>query len=393
MDNVLKRNMRIYFVSYLLDIASISLIHSILTILLLNKGLSLSNIVTIQTGYSIAVLLFEFPSGVLGDVFSRKKVNLISKFFLLLMFVLVIFSNSFMLMMLAWFFYGTYAALNSGTLENDIINHIKTKKPKTDIPTFIRYQNIVRLITMISASFIGAFIYYQIGINIYLISIGLLLTSFICSCFFYSEQDKESDKSTFEFKNIIEHVKGSFREVKEKRYLKLLLIVSFSSQIFFQTHFQLWQGLFLEKSINERFFPFIYIIFQIISIIAYSYPIKKHRFTRNFVFRIAPIILALPMMLLLRNNLLFLILYYILILILTLVEYVSDYLFSEMVSMKAISSLTSLKSVISRISSILILLISGMLINFFDVLSVVIFNFILSIFLILTLFTQVKKDQ
>ncbi|KXT64891.1 MFS transporter [Streptococcus lutetiensis] len=47
--------------------------HSILTVILLAKGLSVSQILLIQSAYSIAIVLFELPSGLLADNHSRKK--------------------------------------------------------------------------------------------------------------------------------------------------------------------------------------------------------------------------------------------------------------------------------------------------------------------------------
>ena len=47
--------------------------HSILTVLLLSKGLSISQILLIQSAYSLAIILCEFPSGMLADTWSRKS--------------------------------------------------------------------------------------------------------------------------------------------------------------------------------------------------------------------------------------------------------------------------------------------------------------------------------
>lgn len=388
MEKVLKKNLLIFFSTHILEIASVSLVHSVLTILLLNKGLSLSNIVTIQTAYSLAILIFEFPSGVIGDTFSRKNLNIVSKFFLLTTFFLILFFNSFLIMICAWFFYGIYAALNSGTLENDIINQLKINQIENGIVTFLKYSNIIRLLTMITSSFIGAFIYYKIGINIYIISIIFITISLFLTLKFKSSQSLEKKHKV----HIFQHIKESLKEVEINNQLKIILFLSFSSQIFFQTHFQLWQGLFLEKNINEKVFPYMYIIFQLIGILAYNFPIKNsNKKFSNVLFRIMPIFVLFPLTLFIKNDKIFIFMYCLLVLIFTIIEFISEYLFSKTVSIKSISSLTSLNSVISRIGSICILLISSFLINYFTVLSVVIFNFTCSIVFILIILFFYQK--
>ena len=69
----IKRNTLFFLLSNFLVSVAYSLPHSILTVILLAKGLSLSQILIIQSAYSIAIVLFEFPSGLLADNYSKKK--------------------------------------------------------------------------------------------------------------------------------------------------------------------------------------------------------------------------------------------------------------------------------------------------------------------------------
>ena len=52
--------------------------HAILTIFLLYNGCSLTQIAFLQSIFMVVAMLTEFPSGVLADVVSRKKVYLLS---------------------------------------------------------------------------------------------------------------------------------------------------------------------------------------------------------------------------------------------------------------------------------------------------------------------------
>ena len=67
-----------------------------------------------------------------------------------------------------------------------------------------------------------------------------------------------------EHSSLKQQVKVSIYELKKSRELKLLFILSIVNQVFFQTHFQLWQALFLEKRLEQQ--QTIYSIYIISSI-------------------------------------------------------------------------------------------------------------------------------
>ncbi|MCD2332705.1 MFS transporter [Borreliella americana] len=85
-------------------------------LLIVNKGLSLKNITIVQIFYILAIIIFEFPLGVISDIFDRKIVYLAS-IFLLMVFCFIIFkASSFILLCISWFIYGMPAAINIGTI-------------------------------------------------------------------------------------------------------------------------------------------------------------------------------------------------------------------------------------------------------------------------------------
>ena len=86
-----------YYMSTAFLIMSKSLPHAVLTVLLLHKGLSLTEIMFIQTACNATVFLFEFPSGAISSLYSTKSVYLAS----ILACSIVIFGSGFLLMGLA----------------------------------------------------------------------------------------------------------------------------------------------------------------------------------------------------------------------------------------------------------------------------------------------------
>lgn len=217
------KNIYTYYVSLVLLTIAISLPHSVLTVLLLAKGITLSQIMIIQAGYSFAVLISEYPSGLIADMYSKKMVFICSKLFLLLMFCLVISINNFWMLLTAWFMYGISSALDTGTIEAEIINQLKLSGMQID--KFISNSNGLNFIALLIGSSIGSFIYYAIGIKLYWISIILTIISTICVGIFYKGETSEKTKiSLFEiFKRMLVQSKDGIKEMRKKESLKLMI--------------------------------------------------------------------------------------------------------------------------------------------------------------------------
>lgn len=389
MSSKLKNNIMYYYLSVFLVTIAYSLPHAVLTILLLDKGISVSSIMLIQAFYSLAILISEYPSGILADLYSKKNLFLISKLFLIVMFIIVIYFNSFIMMAIAWFIYGIASALDSGTIDVYLINKIKNSDKQID--PFIRNDNRISFISMIIGSSIGSFCYYFLGIYFYWISIIFVVLAILVIYFFFKEEN--SNVKQIIRSNIVSDMynqsKKGIIEITKKKELRLMILLTFSSQFFFQTHFQLWQAIFLVKDINKHNFYLIYIIFQIISLLAYSIPMKylnnnKHKFITKIMI---PILLFLILGILnYFNGWYFVILYTIWVFIFTVIDYISNYLFSKIVSEETISSLTSLRSSCGRVASLLSMLECSILINFINVFNTVIINFLMSLILSILIF-------
>ena len=92
-----------YFISFFFYNFARVLPHAVLTVILLDKGMSIGNIAFIQSFFMIAVLLFEFPSGILTDIWSEKNIYLIALFLLAISYFLIMISHSFLILCLSWF--------------------------------------------------------------------------------------------------------------------------------------------------------------------------------------------------------------------------------------------------------------------------------------------------
>ena len=386
----IKRNTLVFLLSNFLVSVAYSLPHSILTVILLAKGLSLSQILIIQSAYSIAVVLFEFPSGLLADNYSRKNLYSLSKLFLIIMFLIVLFSNQFYLIFAAWFCYGIAAALDSGTLDAYIINQLKLAHREAELRKFLALSNRLEIVGLLLGSSLGGILYHFIGINIYVLGTVFLVASTFISFFFFKETTKSDSLQDSHVMVLKKQITDSFKELRKQPRLSLILIFDFLTQIFFQTHFQLWQSFFLSKGIDSQYFPFFYIAFQVITLFSYSINIdgiKKYAGVLKF----SPLIVFLPLTFFLGKIEIFLTAYFIFVFVFYVIEFILNYQFNKMVSVENISSLISFKSTVSRIGSVLLLCILSFMVKQMSVSAVMAINFMLSLILLAVLSVIIMK--
>lgn len=386
----IKRNTLVFLLSNFLVSVAYSLPHSILTVILLAKGLSLSQILIIQSAYSIAIVLFEFPSGLLADNYSRKNLYSLSKLFLIIMFLIVLFSNQFYLIFAAWFCYGIAAALDSGTLDAYIINQLKLAHHGAELRKFLALSNRLEIVGLLLGSSLGGILYHFIGINIYVLGTVFLAASTLISFFFFKETTKSDSLQDSHVMVLKKQITDSFKELRKQPRLSLILIFDFLTQIFFQTHFQLWQSFFLSKGIDSQYFPFFYITFQVITLFSYSINIdgvKKYAGVLKF----SPLIVFLPLTFFLGKIEIFLTAYFIFVFVFYVIEFILNYQFNKMVSVESISSLISFKSTVSRIGSVLLLCILSFMVKQMSVSAVMAINFMLSLVLLAVLSVIIMK--
>ncbi|WP_104748079.1 HP1165 family MFS efflux transporter [Helicobacter cetorum] len=362
--------------NFLLTIAQ-GLPHAILTPLLLSKGLSLSEILLMQSFFSFCVLVAEYPSGVLADLMSRKNLFLISNVFLIASFSFVLFFDSFTLMLLAWGLYGLYSACSSGTIEATLITDIKENKK--DLSKFLARNNQIVYLSMIIGSSVGSFLYAKVHAMMYVVAIFLVLLCMLAVIFYFKES-KMASKSQKSLKLLKEQVKGSLKELRDNPKLKILLVGHLIVPLFFMSHFNMWQAYFLAQGIKEQYLFIFYIAFQVISILIHF--LKASSYSQKITLSFLVVLLSVSPILLTNIPYLFIGVYALMVAFFTYMSYCLGYQFSSFVSKNNISSLSSLMSSCVRVVSVLILSLSSLELHYFSPLSIITTHFAITLLIL-----------
>ncbi len=374
---MLRKNILAYYGANFLLIIAQSLPHAILTPLLLSKGLSLSEILLVQTFFSFCVLVAEYPSGVLADLMSRKNLFLVSNAFLIASFSFVLFFDSFILMLLAWGLYGLYSACSSGTIEASLITDIKENKK--DLSRFLAKNNQITYLGMIIGSSLGSFLYLKVHAMLYIVGIFLIMLCALTIVIYFKE--KEGDfKSQKSLKLLKEQVKGSLKELKDNPKLKILLVGHLITPIFFMSHFQMWQAYFLKQSVKEQYLFMFYIAFQVISILIHF--LKASNYSQKIALSSLVVLLSVSPLLLSNIPYCFIGVYALMVAFFTYMSYCLGYQFSKFVSKNNISSLSSLSSSCVRVVSVLVLSLSSLELRYFSPLTIITMHFALTLIML-----------
>ncbi|WP_367698866.1 HP1165 family MFS efflux transporter [Helicobacter pylori] len=372
---MLRKNILAYYGANFLLIIAQSLPHAILTPLLLSKGLSLSEILLVQTFFSFCVLVAEYPSGVLADLMSRKNLFLVSNVFLIASFSFVLFFDSFIFMLLAWGL--LYSACSSGTIEASLITDIKENKK--DLSRFLAKNNQIAYLGMIIGSSLGSFLYLKVHAMLYIVGIFLIMLCALTIIVYFKE--KEGDfKSQKSLKLLKEQVKGSLKELKDNPKLKILLVGHLITPVFFMSHFQMWQAYFLKQGIKEQYLFIFYIAFQVISILIHF--LKASNYSQKIALSSLLVLLCVSPLLLSNIPYCFIGVYALMVAFFTYMSYCLNYQFSKFVSKNNISSLSSLLSSCVRVVSVLVLSLSSLELRYFSPLTIITMHFALTLIIL-----------
>ena len=107
----------------------VGLIIGLVTLLMLERGLSVTQVSIAIATQGIVVLALELPTGGLADALGRRPVLIIAGVIAILAAVVFVLAPSFGVFVLAWALQGVYRALDSGPLEAWFVDAVHAQEP------------------------------------------------------------------------------------------------------------------------------------------------------------------------------------------------------------------------------------------------------------------------
>jgi MFS family permease len=172
--------------------------------------------------FSLSILLFEIPTGAMGDLIGRRNTLLISRFMYMIEISLIAFFNGFWIFLIAKIISGIGVSLASGTGQAMLYDTLKTQRRKDKYKKISGSIGMISNISMAVVFITGAFLFslntkLPAIASIPLVGLGLILT------FFLEEPPVKKKKH----KKYTTHIKESLAYFKRSDFIKYLAVMSF----------------------------------------------------------------------------------------------------------------------------------------------------------------------
>lgn len=156
------------------------LIYAVEKLFFLSRGIAINQIGLLLFIWSIMTIVLEVPTGMLADQWSRRKMLILSGVFFSICYTIWIFSYSFPLFLVGFFFRTLGATFASGTLQAYLFDYLKIHNLTNDFEKILGRGNAFRTLGIGTAVAIGGFVsQYSYNIPLIVSAISILTISVV----------------------------------------------------------------------------------------------------------------------------------------------------------------------------------------------------------------------
>lgn len=143
------------FINRALNWMVTGLMSSVMTLMIMSKGISLASLGLLSASYSIIIVALEFPSGIISDIVGRKKVYLIALGFSLAARIVLLGSTGFLPVFAGFALYGASRAFSSGSIESLYINRYIEARGKAELHKLMSAMNAGETLGLAAGALLG----------------------------------------------------------------------------------------------------------------------------------------------------------------------------------------------------------------------------------------------
>lgn len=248
------------------------------------KGLTLTEILSFKAIFSLAVLLFEVPTGIIADVLSRKLSLMLSTVCITLFAMLVLIARHYIGFVIAQLILGLGNTFYSGALEAAVYDHLRHHGQEEAYGRIYGQMQsrvlIVNFIAMTSCSFL-----YAIHPSLPFVVTGLFAIVGTLSVAGIAENLGSKQRSAGSFMGYGAHIVGSAAIMLQTPALRWILVYQACFVSFVVFIFELYQYYFTRLSIPVALNGTLYGLFMVVGIVVSkeTHRLFKRRGDRGFV--------------------------------------------------------------------------------------------------------------
>ena len=192
------------------------------------NGLSLTQIMLLQSLFAISIVVFEVPTGVIADKWGRKQSMIFGSLFLIAGAIIYGFGHNFLQFFFAEATWGIGACFFSGADVAFVYDSLKQTKKVKDFKKVLGNAKSFGYLAAGISGIIGGFVaVYSMRLNWFLTAIGMFFLFFIVLAYVEPKHFEKIGK-----KKYLKHTAESFKEAfTNKNILFMLLFYSFLAVI------------------------------------------------------------------------------------------------------------------------------------------------------------------
>src|SRR6056297_620194 len=227
-------------------ITNLNFTHGLWMLYLAHKGLSLMEIGMMEGFFHVCSLLMEVPTGAIADLLGRKASRIAGRIASLVSLLILIFSNTFWMFALSFFFSSLSYNLESGSGEALIFDSLKViNKEKGYTKVAGNVEDIYQTASIFSL-FIGGILGQRSFTLAFVCAIGVSIVAIISGMTFFEPPIEKVVNSEHSFKNFLLHTYESFKTLFSKKLIASLTLFTttlsaFSTVIFYYIQ-NYWQS-------------------------------------------------------------------------------------------------------------------------------------------------------
>ncbi len=235
-----------YWMLLLASCFSMGLMVPVLSLALLERGISLSDLAVVFGFYSLTVFILEVPSGVLADLAGRKRVFLLSNIFYLAAVLLLLFADSLALLIPVIILWGAGKAFASGSIDALIIDAYTKTHGIGSMPVVTSRLALIETAGIAAGAFFGGFLpgiarsaFPSLGSY----DLNMIMRCAFCAAVILAGAVllREPGIRTKQSIPLKQHISESVRFVKKSRIVLLLTLGMFFGGFFIFTVETYWQ--------------------------------------------------------------------------------------------------------------------------------------------------------
>lgn len=215
------------------------MIAPVLTLMALSHGATIVTLSLANSFYAFTVIAAEFPSGVFADLFGRKRSFVISSVFVLLSYMLFLFSHSFLMLIFAMVSFGLGRAFASGSIDALAIDETSTDEELVKVTSRLAVLESVGLsVGSLAGGFlagIGSAYAGNLLACTAVIGVMLLITLFTV------HERSPRDRRKEERPRLRTHLSENFRFIKRRGIVRILIVFSILSGLGMMAVETYWQ--------------------------------------------------------------------------------------------------------------------------------------------------------